>query len=1043
MDQRVEAGMPNTDWLRAIIDPALAPLFARPTRTGVLSAWYGHVPFAHWIVAATRPRCLVELGSHYAVSYSAFCESVLRERLDTRCFAVDTWQGDDHAGFYGDEVFADVQRFHDVRYGGFSELLRCTFDEALPYMPERSVDLLHIDGRHGYEDVAHDFMTWQSRLSDRAVVLFHDTNVRERGFGVWRLFAELSGKHESFEFLHAHGLGVLAWGKQAPEPVVELCRLRDPVAIAAVRERFALLGERWVADYQAAEQRATISRLGEELEQTRGWGTSAQEEVNKLFPAYRDLLDANRAARSNLAVARHEAASLERRVAELEQAAEGERQKQRALIEELEAARRETLGLRAQQHAMLASRAWRLARRLRHLRLRGPLPLPAPSLPADVRIVPLSLEPPPAAALARPPAEARPNILFVSGEAHTPGHLYRVERMAAVARRLGCTADCMEAAPVGPDALAGRTHVILWRVSWSTHIQGIMEVARENGAAVLFDVDDLMFRPELATTDIIDGIRSQRFSELETQAFFGSVQRAMLATDIVVCTTEELAQHVRRLGASAMVVPNGFDPEAVAISRLARRNWQDCADGLLRVGYAAGSRTHQKDFLAAVPAVARLLRERSEMRLVLFRDPSSGEGVVLADEFPELAGLEAQIEWRDMVKLSELPREIARFDINLAPLELGNPFCDAKSELKYFEAALCGVPTVASPTGPFSRAIREGVTGFLAGSGQAWYEALSRLAADPALRARVGQAAYHDVLGAFGPEARARALRSVLQQTRGGAAAAHGFAADLREKAAPRPTPPHVPESELLFRRDRLGEASVTVIVPLYNYADYVVEALQSVQAQTVTTIDLVVVDDRSTDDSVQVALDWIGANEARFNRVLLLRHRENAGLGFARNSGFAAAETEFVLPLDADNRLRPECCARLIDALRGSEAAYAYPAIQQFGDKNRIFGGEPYSPLRLRRGNVIDAMALVRKWAWAACGGYDHVQYGWEDYDFWCRMAERGLFGRGVETVLAEYRVHTRSMLHTQTEVRGHKLDLIADLERRHPWLDIPTDVD
>src|ERR1700745_472086 len=92
----------DTEMLRYLWTPDLAPLFCVAARCDVVSAWYGHVPFAHWIVAATKPRMLVELGTHYGVSYSAFCEAVLRNGLHTRCYAVDTWLGDDQAGYYGE-----------------------------------------------------------------------------------------------------------------------------------------------------------------------------------------------------------------------------------------------------------------------------------------------------------------------------------------------------------------------------------------------------------------------------------------------------------------------------------------------------------------------------------------------------------------------------------------------------------------------------------------------------------------------------------------------------------------------------------------------------------------------------------------------------------------------------------------------------------------------------------------------------------------------------------------------------------------------------
>ncbi len=179
------------DLVGAIASPLLDPLFLRSQRTGMESAWYGHVPFAHWIVVACRPRILVELGTHNGVSYAAFCEALARFGGDSRAYAVDTWQGDEHAGHYGDEVYWDLRRFHDERFAGFSELLRCTFEDALPYFADGSVDLLHIDGFHTYEAVRGDFEAWRPKLSDQAVVLFHDTNMRERGFGVWRLWSEL------------------------------------------------------------------------------------------------------------------------------------------------------------------------------------------------------------------------------------------------------------------------------------------------------------------------------------------------------------------------------------------------------------------------------------------------------------------------------------------------------------------------------------------------------------------------------------------------------------------------------------------------------------------------------------------------------------------------------------------------------------------------------------------------------------------------------------------------------------------------------------
>ena len=169
-----------------------------------------------WLVKASRPRRIVELGSHYGFSYFAFCQAVLEAGITTECFSIDTWQGDDHAGFYGEDVYQAVQK-ENFAYKTFSTLIRKTFKNALEDIEDGSVDLLHIDGRHSYEDVKEDFESWQPKLSDQAIVLFHDTVVKERDFGVWKLWSEIEGTRPSFNFSHQNGLGVLFWGSDILE----------------------------------------------------------------------------------------------------------------------------------------------------------------------------------------------------------------------------------------------------------------------------------------------------------------------------------------------------------------------------------------------------------------------------------------------------------------------------------------------------------------------------------------------------------------------------------------------------------------------------------------------------------------------------------------------------------------------------------------------------------------------------------------------------------------------------------------------------------
>jgi hypothetical protein len=220
----------------------------------VESAWQEHTPFAGLLIELLRPRVYVELGVETGASYMAFCHAVASLGVPCTCYGIDTFYGDDHTGQYGREIEARLRERHDPLYGSFSRIITSTFDEAVGYIADGSIDLLHIDGLHTYEAVAHDFATWAPKLSSRAVVLFHDTNVRERGFGVWRFWDELRARFKHFGFRHGHGLGVLAVGPDYPRELDVLLDL-DPERAERVGELFFLLGHRVTLQVGLAEQK--------------------------------------------------------------------------------------------------------------------------------------------------------------------------------------------------------------------------------------------------------------------------------------------------------------------------------------------------------------------------------------------------------------------------------------------------------------------------------------------------------------------------------------------------------------------------------------------------------------------------------------------------------------------------------------------------------------------------------------------------------------------------------------------------------------------
>jgi glycosyltransferase involved in cell wall biosynthesis len=955
----------DMDALHYLWAPDLDPLFWREGRAGVISAWYGHVPFAHWVVGATEPRTLVELGTHNGVSYSAFCEAVVRNGFNTCCYAVDTWKGDDQAGCYGEEVYLDLRRFHDDRYGAFSELLRCTFNEALPYFADSSVDLLHIDGFHTYEAVRQDFEGWQPKLSESAIVLFHDTNVRERNFGVWRFWEELRVQFPSFEFLHGHGLGVLAVGRSISSKLLELCSLRDPVRVHAIRQRFSLLGERWSLrarhDLQREEEIASRDALIQSLRsEAARFEAQVSEDKARAAARFETQVSEDKARIRSL---ENEATELMRRLAAEQQLRA--RAAQRAVHARAELAKAVGRGIAALESTH-GTRS----------------------------------------------AAAKVRLLYISGEPDTPGSLYRVVRHVEAAIAAGMQASWIRLDELLARSLemAGADLIIMWRVPWDERIARAVETAHQTGARVVFDIDDLLVDPDQVRDDVIDGIRTSGWTAEQWKEHCIRFHAAMVAADYCTAPTEELATNIRRFFRPALVLSNGFDRATYQISRRAvRRRRSEKSDELVRIGYAGGSRTHQRDFATAADAVARVLRERPQCRLVVFQFRFGENCTVpslIIEEFPAFRGIENQIEWRDIVPLPQLPEIIASFDINIAPLEVGNPFCEAKSELKFFEAALVDIPTVASPTGPYRRAIRHGVTGFLANHRQEWYTTLLQLVDAPLLRQQVARAAQHDVLWRYGPLRRADSMLSAIPQLRGDCrAAARAFALEMR-RIRPDPTTIRIPDAEIVFEADKLGDAEVTVVVPLHNCAPDLEEALESVRSQTLEVLDLIVVDDASTDPSLSVAAEWARRNANHFNRIIVLRNRSNAGAGPTRNAGIDAADTPWVLPLDASVRLLPGCGAVCLAAIRDNGATFAYLGVRQLGKTPISMGNYPFDPSLFMDEKHIEVMAIVSKEAWAAIGGYSDSGPGSENFGFCCRLVQNGLWGCPTgDAPLAEYR--------------------------------------
>ena len=255
---------------------------------------------------------------------------------------------------------------------------------------------------------------------------------------------------------------------------------------------------------------------------------------------------------------------------------------------------------------------------------------------------------------------------------------------------------------------------------------------------------------------------------------------------------------------------------------------------------------------------------------------------------------------------------------------------------------------------------------------------------------------------------------------------------------APTPTPHWEPLLELPSAFST--PPSVSLVLSLYNYGHCILHTLTTVAAQTLDPIELVVIDDASTDQGPGRVEAWLREHPHRFAGARLLRHQHNGGLAAARNTGFAESCAPWVWVQDADNPLAPralEQCLRLAERVEPT-VAVVHPLLLTVpeGASPQVFQGEgrPWQQAIFKPANAVDAMALVRRSAWQAVGGYVHIPGGWEDYDFWCSLIDAGWTGVQCPQPLASYTHHSASMTARTALPNVRRLE--QHLQQRHPWL-------
>jgi glycosyltransferase involved in cell wall biosynthesis len=202
----------------------------------------------------------------------------------------------------------------------------------------------------------------------------------------------------------------------------------------------------------------------------------------------------------------------------------------------------------------------------------------------------------------------------------------------------------------------------------------------------------------------------------------------------------------------------------------------------------------------------------------------------------------------------------------------------------------------------------------------------------------------------------------------------------------------------------------VSIIIPCYNHGKYIYDAINSVgQIKDKSLYELIIVNDGSTDEFTNQQLTEISQ---KGYKVIF---QQNQGLAKSRNNAIQASAGEYILPLDADNKIRPEYVYKGIDILdRHKDVAIVYGDAELFGEKRGIMKQGPYNLQKLMLANYIDACAIYRRSVWDQLGGYDSDMpaAGIEDWNLWLSASFHGFKFHYIDEILFDYRVLGTSMI-------------------------------
>lgn len=276
---------------------------------------------------------------------------------------------------------------------------------------------------------------------------------------------------------------------------------------------------------------------------------------------------------------------------------------------------------------------------------------------------------------------------------------------------------------------------VLHKISWNEKIAKFISEIKKRHGEIIFDTDDLDFDPKyLKDVDFFSKI-----SETEKKEYEKGIGAEIINdpyVKVATTTVSYLAEKIREKGKKVFIVSNKISNGELEIANNLLEKGKT-KDEFLRLGYFSGTPSHDKDFATISDALIEVLRKNENVKLLL-------AGPLNTDD--KLQEFESRIEILPRVSREKYYANIFKCDINLIPLEMNDPFCESKSELKFFETGILCIPTVAVRNQTYSEAIEDGVSGFLASGKEEWIEKIEKLLQDEKLRLEMGKSAREKVL---------------------------------------------------------------------------------------------------------------------------------------------------------------------------------------------------------------------------------------------------------------------------------------------------------